>query len=138
MKGRRVRLTDEQRRRLAAKAKLLGRRTLNQVASIVTPDTLMRWHRSLIAAKWTYVAKCRVGRPGLMKCIKALILRMATENPSWGYSRIQGELNGVGHTVARTTVANVLKANGIKPSPDRPSSWRSFIQAHWGQPPVSG
>ncbi len=133
MKGRRVRLTDDQRRRLAAKAKDLGRRTLNQVASIVTPDTLMRWHRRLIAAKWTYEVKGRVGRPGLMKRIKALILRMATENPSWGYSRIQGELRGVGHTVARTTVSNVLKANGIKPSPDRPSSWRSFIRAHWGQ-----
>jgi putative transposase len=99
----------------------------------VTPDTLMRWHRRLIAAKWTYKAKGRVGRPGLMKSIKALITRMATENPSWGYSRIKGELKGVGHTVARTTVSNVLKANGIKPAPERPSSWRSFIQAHWGQ-----
>ncbi|MDA1264099.1 MAG: integrase core domain-containing protein [Planctomycetota bacterium] len=133
MKGRRVRLTDHQRRRLAAKAKVLGRRALNQVATIVTPDTLMRWHRRLIAAKWTYGARARAGRPGLMKNIKAMILRMATENPSWGYSRIQGELNGVGHTVARTTVSNVLKANGIKPAPDRPSTWRSFIQAHWGQ-----
>ena len=133
LKGRRVRLTDDQRRRLAAKAKVLGRRTLTQVATIVTPDTLMRWHRRLIAAKWTYAAKCSVGRPGLMKSIRALILRMANENPSWGYSRIQGELKGVGHTVARTTVSNVLKANGLKPAPDRPSSWRSFIQAHWGK-----
>jgi len=132
-RGKSLRLNDEQRRRLAAKAKLLGRKALNSVATIVTPDTLMRWHRSLIAAKWTYLAKCRVGRPGLMKSIKALILRMATQNPSWGYSRIQGELKGVGHTVARTTVSNVLKANSIKPAPDRPSSWRSFIQAHWGQ-----
>jgi putative transposase len=130
--GKRLCLTDVQRRRLAAMAKLLGRRALNQVATIVTPDTLMRWHRRLIAAKWTYEAKGRVGRPGLMKRIKALIIRMASENSSWGYSRIQGELKGVGHTVARTTVSNVLKANGMKPSPDRPSSWRSFIRAHWG------
>jgi len=133
LKGRRVRLTDDQRCRLAAKAKVLGRRTLNQVATIVTPDTLMHWHRRLIAAKWTYGRKGRVGRPGPMKRIKTIILRMATENPSWGYSRIQGELKGVGHTVAPTTVSSVLKANGIKPAPDRPSSWRSFIQAHWGQ-----
>ena len=133
MRGRRLRLTDEQRRRLAARAKLLGRRALNQVATIVTPDTPMRWHRRLIAAKWTFEAKGRVGRPGLMKRIKALIIRMASENSSWGYSRIQGELRGVGHTVARTTVSNVLKANGIEPAPDRPSSWRSFIRAHWGQ-----
>ena len=133
MKGRSLRLTDDQRRRLAVKAKLLGRKTLNMVATIVTPDTLMRWHHRLIAAKWTFPAKKRVGRPGLMKKIKALIVRLATENPSWGYCRIQGELKGVGHTVARTTVANVLKENGIKPAPDRPSSWRSFLRAHWGQ-----
>ena len=99
----------------------------------MTPDTLMRWHRRLIASKWTYPAKKRVGRPGLMKSIKALIVRMATENSSWGYSRIQGELKGVGHTVARTTVANVLQEHGLKPAPDRPSSWRSFLNAHWGQ-----
>ena len=136
LKGRRLRLTDDQRRRLAAKAKVLGRKTLNQVATIVTPDTLMRWHRRLIALKWTYVAKNRVGRPGLMKRTKELIVRMARENASWGYCRIQGELKAVGHTVASTTVANVLKENGIKPAPDRPSSWRSFLRAHWGLYPL--
>ena len=133
MKGRRLRLTDDQRRRLAVKAKLLGRRALNQVATIVTPDTLMRRHRRLIALKWTYDAKNRVGRPGLMKRIKELIVRMALENSSWGSCRIQGELKAVGHTAASTTVANVLKEHGIKPAPDRPSSWRSFSRSHWGQ-----
>jgi len=68
-----------------------------------------------------------------MKAIKALIVRFALENPSWGYCRIQGELKDVGHRVATTTVANVLKANGIKPAPDRPSSWRTFLKAHWGE-----
>jgi hypothetical protein len=92
----------------------------------------MRWHRKLIALKWTYEAK-RVGRPGLMKTIKARIVRMATENSSWGYCRIQGELKDVGHRVASTTIANVLKANGIRPAPDRPSSWRAFLKAHWEQ-----
>ncbi len=132
LKGRKLRLTDDQRRRLAAKAKVLGRRALNRVATIVTPDTLMRWHRKLIARKWTFVAK-RVGRPGLMKAIKALIVRMAIENPSWGYCRIQGELQDVGHRVASSTIANVLKVNGIKPAPDRPSSWRTFLRSHWGE-----
>ena len=131
--GRKLRLTDNQRRRLAAKAKLLGRKALDQVATIVTPDTLMRWHRRLITSKWAYPAKKRPGRPGLMKDIKALILQMARSNSTWGYTRIQGELKGVGHTVARTTVANTLKENGIKPAPDRPSSWKSFLKAHWGQ-----
>ena len=84
MSGRRLRLTDDQRRRLATKAKRLGRQALNQVATIVTPDSLMRWHRQLIALKWTYVAK-RVGRPGLMKTIAGLIVRMAQDNSGWGY-----------------------------------------------------
>ena len=129
MKGRALRLTDDQRRRLAVKAKVLGRKALDKVATIVTPDTLMRWHHRLIALKWTYETK-RVGRPCLMKAIAALIGRMARENSRWGYSRIQGELKDIGHCVARTTVANVLKANGFKPAPDRPSSWRSLLQAH--------
>jgi hypothetical protein len=86
LKGRKLRLTDEQRRRLAAQAKHLGRQALNRVATIVTPDTLMRWHRRLIALKWTYEAK-RVGRPGLMKAIAELIVRMAQEKSGWGYCR---------------------------------------------------
>ena len=132
MKGRRLRLTDEQRRRLAAKGKHLGRQTLNRVATIVTPDTILRWHRRLIALKWTDEAK-RVGRPGLRKAIAALIVRMAQENSSWGYCRIQGELKQLGHRVASSTIARVLKDNGIKPAPDRPSSWKTFLEAHWGE-----
>ena len=132
LKGRKLRLSDEQRRRLASKAKRLGRQSLNRVATIVTPDTLMRWHRRLIALKWTYEAK-RVGRPGLMKTIAGLIVRMAQENSSWGYCRIQGELKGLGHRVAVSTIAKVLKENGIQPAPDRPTSWRTFLQAHWGE-----
>ncbi len=71
MNGRALRLNDDQRRRLAAKAKLLGRKALNVVATIVTPDTLMRWRKRLIAAKWTYKAERRVGRPGLMRAFKS-------------------------------------------------------------------
>ena len=82
LKGRRFNLSDDQRRRLAAKGKRIGRRLLMQVATIVTPDTILRWHRRLIAAKWTYPSK-RVGRPGLMKEIRALIVRFAKENTGW-------------------------------------------------------
>jgi putative transposase len=131
VKGRRLRLTDDQRRRLAAQGRRLGRRVLRQVATIVTPDTILRWHRQLIARKWTVEPKRR-GRPGIMREISSLIVRMATENPAWGYTRIQGALKNLGHGVARSTVAKVLKANGLPPAPGRPSSWRTFLRAHWG------
>ena len=131
LKGRRLRLTDDQRRRLAVKGQRLGRRVLRQVATIVTPDTILRWHRWLIARKWTFAPQ-RPGRPGIMKEISSLIVRMATDNPAWGYSRIQGALKNLDHRVARSTVAKVLKDNGIPPAPGRPSSWRTFLRAHWG------
>jgi HTH-like domain len=67
-----------------------------------------------------------------MREISSLILRMAAENPRWGYSRIQGALKNLGHTVARSTVAKILRDNGIPPTPHRPSSWRTFLRAHWG------
>jgi transposase InsO family protein len=127
--GRRVRFTDDQRRRLAAKGKPLGRKVLRRIATIVTPDTILAWHRKLIAAKWTYPHK-RVGRPGVMREICALIVQMAEENPSWGYARIQGALKHLDHRVARSTIAKVLKEHGIKPSPDRPLSWRTFVRSH--------
>src|SRR6266704_2395116 len=121
LRGRRVRLTDDQRRRLAARGRRLSRRVLRQVATIVTPDTILRWHRRLIARKWTFTPK-PPGRPGIMKEeISSLILRMATENPGWGYTRIQGALRNLGHGVARSTVPRVLKANGVPPAPDRRS-----------------
>jgi transposase InsO family protein len=129
--GRLVRLNDDQRRRLAGRGQQLGRRLLRQVATIVTPDTILRWHRRLIAQKWTFTSR-RPGRPGIMREISAVIVRMATENPGWGYSRIQGALRNLDHRVARSTVAKVLKDHGIPPAPGRPSSWRTFLRAHWG------
>src|SRR5262245_21701219 len=132
VKGRRLRLTDDQRRRLAVKGRRLGRGVLRQVATIVTPDTILRWHRQLIARKWTF-GPGRPGRPGIMREISMLILRMAMENPGWGYTRIQGAVKNLDHVVARSTVAKVLRDHGIPPAPDRPSSWRTFLRAHWGK-----
>jgi putative transposase len=97
----------------------------------VTPDTILRWHRRLIAQKCTFTSR-RPGRPGIMREIFALIVRMATENPGWGYSRIQGALRNLDHRVARSTAAKVLKVHGISPAPGRPSSCRTFLRAHWG------
>ena len=85
--GRRLRLTDDDRRRLAVRAFQLGRRALRQVATIVTPDTLLRWHRQLVARKWTYAR--RSPRRGVLTEIRRLVVRMAEENPTWGYTRIQ-------------------------------------------------
>lgn len=132
LRGRRLRLTDAQRRRLAAKGKILGRRVLGTIATIVTPDTILRWYRRLIAAKWTFT-KARTGRPGVMKEIRRLVVRFARENSSWGYCRIQGALKNLGHRVSDSTVANILKEHGLKPAPDRPTSWRTFLKAHWGE-----
>jgi len=132
LRARRVRLRDDQRRRLAAKGQRLGRPVLRQVARIVTPDTILRWYRRLIAQKWT--SQCRrPGRPGVIKEIAALIVRMATENPTWGYSRIQGALKNLDRRVARSTIARVLKEQGIPPVPGRPTSWRTFLRANWGK-----
>jgi hypothetical protein len=78
-----MRLSDDERRRLAAIGQRLGRRLLAEVAPIVTPDTILRWHRELIAGKWTYASR-RLGRPGVQAEIRRLAIRMANENPSWG------------------------------------------------------
>ena len=130
--GRCLRLTNDQRRRLAAKGKQLGRRLLGRVSTIVTPDTIMRWHRQLIAVKWTYCSRA-TGRAGVMREIRSLVVRFASENPTWGYSRIQGAIGDLGHRVGRTTVARTLRKEGIKPAPDRPSSWSASIKATWGE-----
>lgn len=101
------------------------------VATLVTPDTILRGHRQLIARKWT-TERRRVGRPGVMRDIHDLVTRMAREHPTWGDRRIQGALKNLGHRVARSTIATILRAEGMGPVPDRPMSWRTFLAAHWG------
>jgi hypothetical protein len=103
---------------------------LARIATIVTPDTILRWHRQLIARKWTY-SKRRPGRPNVLPEIRRLVVRMATENPRWGYTRIQGALKNLNHRVARSTIATILKAQGSPPSGERPTSWQAFLRAHW-------
>jgi transposase InsO family protein len=134
LKGRRIQFSDAERALLARKAKAVGRKALFALETVVSPDTLLRWHRRLIAQKWNFVhLRHRIGRPGVMREIETLVVRMATENPSWGYSRIQGALANLGRRVGRGTVANVLKRNGLEPSPRRGkgTSWSTFLKAHW-------
>ena len=118
---RRLWLTDDQRRRLAVRGKAIGRRALAEVASLVTPDTILRWHRQLIAQKWTQKRRSP-GRCRIMQVIEELTVRMARENPRWGYTRIQGALKNLGHRVGRTTIADILKRNGVVSSPSTSSS----------------
>ncbi len=106
----RVLLNDDQRRRLAGKAKVLGRRVLAEVCTIVTPDTVLRWHRRLIALKYDGSDKRRPGRPGMMQRIRELVVQMGEENKSWGYRRIQGALANLGHV------------RGRQPRPSQPRS----------------
>jgi len=133
MGGRRLRFTDAERRRLARKAQALGRKVLNELETLVTPDTLLRWYRELVASKWNYSHRRGRGRPRVMKTIAELILQMALENPSWGYTRIRGALANLGHQVGRGTIANILRDNGIEPAPERGAHtrWSTFLKAHW-------
>jgi putative transposase len=130
--GRRLRLTDDQRRRLASKARQLGRKMLQDVATIVTPETLLRWHRKLIANKYDGSQRRGPGRPRIMGEVRSLIVRMAQANREWGYRRIQGPLSNLGYTVGRGTIANVLKKQGIEPAPERgkKTTWKEFLRAH--------
>ncbi len=95
----------------------------------MTPDTILRWHRRLVTRKWTQPDR-RGGRPPLADQVVALILRLARENPRWGYRRLQGELKKLGIQVSATTIRTVLLQNGLRPAPRRASvTWRAFLRA---------
>ena len=131
--ARRLRLTDHQRRRLAVKGQILGRRRLAAVAGIATPDTILRWYRRLVAKKYDGSKARGPGRPNTTSDIASLVVRMATENPTWGYTRIHGGLRHLGHDIARNTIKAILKDHGIEPAPERRTKtpWKTFLAAHW-------
>jgi putative transposase len=129
--GKRILLNDDQRRRLYVRGKALGRNMLKDVCTIVTPDTILRWHRRLIARKYDGRKKRRSGRPCVMQRIRELCVMMATENPGWGYTRIQGALANLGHKVGRSTIRRILKEHGLEPAPKRHTPWSVFLKSHW-------
>src|SRR6266516_1325384 len=95
---------------------------------LVQPATLLRWHRELVRRRWSYPAHPQ-GRPPLVSQARQLVLRLAAENPGWGYKRIHGELNGLGFTLSPSTVWNILRRHGIDPAPRRAQlSWREFLR----------
>jgi putative transposase len=96
----------------------------------VQPQTLLRWHREVVARKWTYPRTKPLGRPPTAQVVRELVRRFATENPDWGYRHIHGELAGLGHRVAPSTVWQILKRAGFDPAPRRVGpTWREFLTA---------
>jgi transposase len=134
MDGRRLLFTDRQRRRLAAKAKAIGRKGLFEISTLVTPDTLLRWYRRLIAKKYDGSKNRSVGRPKTAAEIQELIVQMATQNRGWGYTLIRGALYNLGHDIGRNPIKRILHENGLDPAPlrGRTMSWETFLRAHWG------
>ena len=132
LKGKRIRFTDDERRCLAVKGKVLGRQVLPEVASIVMPDTILAWHRKLVAQKWDYSKRHGPGRPRVNDEIAKPTVRMAQENPSRGYTTISGALHNLGHEVPRETVRNILKEHGTEPAPERRKRmpWSTFLKSH--------
>src|SRR5438552_3391847 len=132
---RRLRLTDTERRRLAALAHPLGRQRLKELATIATPDTLLRWYKRLIAQKFDGSQQRRqLGRPRVEEEVEQLVVRMAAENPTWGYRRIQGALANLGHRIDKLTVRNILRRYHLEPAPQRRRggiSWAQFLKLHW-------
>jgi putative transposase len=133
--GRRLRLTDTQRRRLAALAHPLGRQRLKEVASLATPDTLMRWYKRLIAQKFDgSTPRRQPGRPRVAEEVEQVVMRMAEENRTWGYRRIQGALANLGHHIDKITVRNILRRHHMEPAPQRRKAgmpWTQFLKMHW-------
>jgi putative transposase len=122
----RPRLQPQDRALLAALSRLLPRPRWSSF--LVTPETLLRWHRRMVRRHWIYPTRPR-GRPPIPDQLQSLIVRLATENPRWGYQRIRGELLQLGCRVSASSIARVLRANGLQPAP-RPASttWRSFLR----------
>ena len=112
---------------------MLGRRRLEAVAGIVTPETILRWYRRLVAKKYDGSKQRVPGRRRATPDIAALVGRMANENPTWGYTRIRGGLTSLGHEIARNTIKAILKDHGVEPAPERgkKTPWKTFLAAHW-------
>lgn len=101
---------------------------------MVTPETILRWYRELIARKYDGSARRGTGRPANAPSLQQLVVRFASENPSWGYTRIRGALRNLGHELGRNTIKDILKEHGLEPAPSRAKRmpWKTFLKAHFG------
>jgi len=130
---RRLLLNEDQRRRLAALGKKLGRKALAEICEAFSPDTFLRWHRALVARKYDGSKRRGMGRPQISDKLRSAIIDMAKDNRDWGYIRIQGQLKYLGFKVSIATIGRVLKKAGLEPQPDRKRkmTWAEFIKSHW-------
>jgi transposase len=129
----RVQLTDHERRELAEIGAKLGKQALAEIATVAQPDTILAWHRKFANQTVDTSAPPKsVGRPRVDQEIEDWVIRMARENRSWGYDRIQGSLNHLGYTISDQTVGNILKRHGIPPAPERKKTitWGEFVRPH--------
>src|SRR4029453_15505985 len=126
-------LSDTERTTLAELGKKLGKRALEEVAKVATPDTILGWHRKLVAQKFDGSNQRKSwGRPRVDKELEDLVVRMAHENRSWGYDRIAGALAHLGYDISDQSVGNILKRRGLPPAPERkrPTRGKEFIRSH--------
>jgi transposase InsO family protein len=132
--GKRIRFTDAQRRCLARRGKRVGSRGLRELGCIVSPDTILRWYRQLVAKKYDGSSRRGPGRPRTAGELSSLVVELALENQSWGYTRIRDVLRSLGHELGRTTIQEILRGEGIEPAPSRKRrvSWNEFLRSHWG------
>ncbi len=115
-----------------------ARTRLGQVVFLFKPETVLKWHRELVRRKWTFRRRAARGRPSVSLDIEALITRLATENSTWGYGKLEGELLKLGYDIGRSTIRAVLKRSHIPPAPERAkrgSTWRSFLGHYSGALP---
>ena len=130
---RRIILADEQKRLLAISGKKLGRKVLSEICCAFSPDTILRWHKKLIATKYDSSKNRKVGRPRISEQLESLVIKIARRNRGWGYLRIAGQLKYLGYKISRRTIANILRKHGLEPSPHRlkKTTWKEFIKSHW-------
>jgi putative transposase len=132
--NKRIILTNSQRMRVAAKAKRLSRRMLEQCTVLFTPDTVMRWYNKLISEKYDGSSnRGKVGRPPITPEIVNLVIKFKKENPRWGFQKITDQINYLGHEISKTSAKNILIENGYDPEPDLTvrSTWHEFLKSHW-------
>jgi putative transposase len=130
IKGR-IGLSDGERKALAENGQKLGKQALAEVAMSVKPETILAWHRMLIAQKFDGTTQRKaLGRPKINRELETLVVRMAQENRAWGYDRIVGALAHLGYTISDQTVGNILKRQGLPPAPERKTTttWKEFIR----------